>query len=100
MVIRQVELSSHLSVALVADRFGRPRARLGHPLARKGHLSTSGRKRVGRFCLAARLGMQAARAVARLTPGAQRVGSLGNESRMVGRREAAVKLLVTLFAFL
>ena len=57
----------------------------------------AGRETERRFDIAARILVQAARAVAGFTAGVESVFAEGEEPRMVGGLETAIKFLVTLF---
>ena len=87
-------------MALEADGFRRPGGLDLEPRAVAARLGAPGREAVGRLRLAAGLRVQAARPVAGLAPGVERIGPLRNQPRVVSRGEIPADRLVALGTFL
>src|ERR1035437_5248487 len=100
MMAGQVELAAHIEMTLVADCFLRAGQIDLHPRPIAAGLGTACGEAVGRLGLAARLRVQAARAVAGFAAGVKCIRSGGYQARVGGGREITVKLVVALFALL
>jgi hypothetical protein len=99
MMVRQIELTPDIQMALITDRLHRPGIlqRQTRPLPHR--LGSSRGKTIGRFDVAARIGMQTTRPVTGFATGAQGIFPLGNQPGVIRSFEAAADFLVTLFAF-
>ena len=99
MMIRQIELTPDIQMALITDRLDRPGVlqRQTRPLPHR--LGSSRGEAKGRFDVAARIGMQTTGAVTGFATGAQGIFPLGNQPGVIRGFEIAADFLVTLFAF-
>ena len=99
MMIRQIELAPDIQVALIADRLNRPGILQGQPRPLPHRLRSSGGETIGRFDVAARVGMQTTWPVTRFATCPQRAFTLRNQPRMIRSFESPANFFVTLFAF-
>jgi hypothetical protein len=99
MMIGQIELAAHIHVTLITGVLDRARRFEREPSTQRFRLRPSGGEAERRFGFAAGIRMQAAGAVTGFAAGIESVFTLGDKPRVVGGLEAAIKLVVALFAF-
>src|ERR1039458_5236984 len=88
MVAGQLKLAANISVALVANGFRRAGRRQAGKRLHTGRLGAAGGEAVRRLDFSARVRVKAGRSVARFTPGVERIGTFGNQARVVGDRKS------------
>ena len=99
-MIGKTKLAADVGVALEAHRFGGAGRRERGARAKAARLGAARGEAMGWKDLAAGIRVEAARPMTGFAAGAERIGSLGNQTGVIGGGEALAELFVALFALL